>query len=158
MKKIVLLLLTLIMVPGAFAESLEERRARTFNLNKSGLALQGYDPVSYHQAKPQEGEEAFSTTYQGVRYHFASQANLKAFQADPAKYEPAYGGWCAWAMLDGEKVDVDPQSFKLIEGRVYVFYDGLFGDTLKRWNKLAAEEPEPALVTKADRHWETLFK
>jgi hypothetical protein len=56
-------------------------------------------------------------------------------------------------MLDGEKVDVDPESFKIIEGRLYVFYDGFFGDTLKKWNARSQKEPESALVEKADNHW-----
>jgi len=153
MKQIALLLLMLVFASGAVGESSEAMRARTFNLDSKGFALKGYDPVSYHQARPQEGKAEFSASYNGVRYRFASQANLDAFQANPAGYEPAYGGWCAWAMLEGEQVDIDPDTFKLINGRAYVFYNGFFGDTLKKWNAQAQKEPEPALVEKADNRW-----
>lgn len=158
MRKIAIVLLILMFASGAAGEMQDDRRAQNFNLDKDGFALQGYDPVSYHQAQPQTGKNEFSTTYMGIRYRFASQANLDAFLAQPAVYEPAYGGWCAWAMLEGDKVDVDPESFKLIDGRVYVFYDGFFGDTLKKWNARAQKEPEPSLVKMADDQWSKVSK
>ena len=158
MKKTMMFLLMLIFASGEVGETQEAQRTRLFNLDDDGYALQGYDPVSYHQAQPRKGRAEFNTAYNGVRYRFDSQANLDQFRTDPDRYEPAYGGWCAWAMLEGEKVDVDPESFKLINGRLYVFYDGFWGDTLKKWNTLSQEEPEPTLVQKADTHWSKISK
>jgi YHS domain-containing protein len=85
-------LLTLVFASGVVAESQEALRAKVFNTDKDGFALHGYDPVSYHQGQPQKGKTEFSTLDTGIRYRFASQINLDAFLADPARYEPAYGG------------------------------------------------------------------
>lgn len=121
---------------------------------ENGLALQGYDPVSYFQGVAAEGDPAVQAEHQGATYHFATAANRKAFLADPAKYEPAYGGWCAWAMAQkGEKVEINPKAFKIVEGRLFVFYKTLLFDTHKDWDKLANEVGETTLVQKADAAW-----
>ena len=78
------------------------------------------------------------------------------FGVAPEKYLPAYGGWCAWAMLDGEKVDVNPERFKIIDGINYLYYDGFWGNTLKKWNKLAEKGSEAALVRQAGGHWQKI--
>lgn len=111
-------------------------RQRTEHLSlKKGLALQGYDPVSYFLEGPKEGSKAITATVKGVTYRFSNEANKETFLADSAKYEPAYGGWCAWAMLDGDKTKVDPETYKIVDGRNFVFYNGFFGNTLKSWNE-----------------------
>lgn len=131
----------------AMAQTAEDRH-RHFNTNK-GLALQGYDPVSYFDGTPQEGDEKWSHTYRGVRYHFSSAANRARFQAAPEKFEPAYGGWCAYAMGEtGEKVKIDPETFKIVAGRLYLFYNFWGNNTLVDWNK-----NEAALKTQADLNW-----
>lgn len=115
------------------------------------LALQGWDPVACFPeggGQPREGSARFSTVHGGVGYRFASEANLKAFLGDPWKYEPAYGGWCAWAMAKGEKVEVDPASFRILDGRLFVFYDGLFADTRASWLK-----DEARVLRLADAAW-----
>ncbi|MFZ5972198.1 MAG: YHS domain-containing (seleno)protein [Bacteroidota bacterium] len=125
-----------------------EQRQRHFNTSKH-LALQGYDPVSYFDGTPQEGDEKWSHTYLGVRYHFSSAANRARFQAAPEKFEPAYGGWCAYAMGEtGEKVKIDPETFKIVAGRLYLFYNFWGNNTLTDWNK-----NEAALKTQADLNW-----
>ena len=73
--------------------------------------------------------------------------------ASPAKYQPVSGGWCAYAMLDGDKVKVDPKTFKIINERLYLYYNGIAGNTLKKWNGLASSQPEAELVKKVDRNW-----
>jgi peroxiredoxin/YHS domain-containing protein len=103
------------------------------------LAIEGYDPVAYFPeggGKPTEGSKSITTTYQGVTYRFATAANRDAFLADPGKYEPAHGGWCSWAMKDGDKTDIDPKSFIVRDGRLYLFYNGTWGDTRAKWVKL----------------------
>jgi YHS domain-containing protein len=122
------------------------------NLEKAGLAIEGYDPVAYFPeggAKPKRGDKRLETVHRGVRYRFASAANRALFLATPTRYEPAYGGWCAWAMADGEAVEIDPKSFLVQDGELLLFYDGLFADTHKRWRK----GDGAALKVKADRHW-----
>lgn len=125
------------------------------NIDKSGLALQGYDPVSYFTTgKPVEGNKNISLTMDGVVYHFSSTKNRDAFKADPDKYEPEYGGWCAYAMgASGEKVEVDPETFKIVNNKLYLFYNKYFNNTLKSWNK-----DEANLKRKADAHWKQLSK
>lgn len=147
----ILLLAVLAVSDGGHAD--ENRRLKSHNLNPDGVALQGYDPVSYHLGPPQKGKSEWNATRNGIRYHFASINNRDRFQSNPTLYEPAYGGWCAWAMLEGDKVDIDPESFKIIDGRNYLFYNGFWGDTLKKWNARAAKEAEPVLVQKADANW-----
>jgi YHS domain-containing protein len=126
------------------------------NIDNKGIAMDGYDPVSYHQGEPRKGSEDFVFEYNGARYLFTNAGNLATFTADPATYEPAYGGWCAWAMLDGEKVKVDPETFKIVDGKTLLYYHTFFVDTLKEWNTLAEKEGEAALLDQADEQWESL--
>lgn len=123
---------------------------------ENGLALKGYDPVSYHREGPAKGKEAWALVYNGATYRFASQENLEAFNKAPNRFLPAYGGWCAWAMLDGEKVDVDPRTYKIIDGRIYLFYNSFFVNTLKKWNDRAKKNGEAAMVDQADTAWKAL--
>lgn len=129
------------------AQSLQQRQ-RHYNL-ESGVAIQGYDPVSYFNGKPTEGNKSYTYQYIGVTYHFKNAANLEQFKKSPASYEPQYGGWCAYAMgAKGEKVEVDPETFKIIDNKLYLFYNKYFNNTLKSWNK-----EESKLKGKADANW-----
>ncbi len=125
-----------------------------FNLEK-GLALEGYDAVSYFNgSKPTKGKSSIQATSDGVVYYFANEKNKQAFVQNPEKYKPQYGGWCAYAMgAKGEKVEVDPNTFKIINGKLYLFYNAFFNNTLTSWN-----EDEAALKTKADNNWKRIFK
>jgi len=138
----------------ATAQTDEAKRLKHYNLENS-LAIDGYDPVGYFtQNKALKGSKTNSYTYQGVTYHFASPANLEAFKKAPARYEPEYGGWCAYAMgAIGEKVEIDPETFKVADGKLYLFYNKLFTNTLPKWNK-----DEPQLKKKADSSWQALYK
>ncbi len=123
------------------------------NIDKTQTALKGYDPVSYFSSSPVPGRKDITFAHQGIRFHFASRKNLLIFQGNPTKHMPAFGGWCAWAMLEGEKVDINPQRYKIIASKVYLFYDGFWGNTLKKWNSLADKDSEQNLVEKARKHW-----
>ena len=126
-------------------------RQKEFNLEK-GVAIQGYDPVSYFNAAPRQGSSTFSTQYNGVIYRFSSAGNLAAFNKNPAGYEPQYGGWCAYAMgAKGEKVEVDPETYKIVGGKLYLFYNKYFNNTLKSWNKA-----EATLKASADANWKRI--
>jgi len=126
-----------------------------YNLSKNGLALDGYDPVAYfpdHGAKATKGLETITAVHKGVTYRFATEANKAKFVKAPESFEPQYGGWCAWAMADGkgDKVGIDPKSFLVEGGQLYLFYDGFFGDTRKSWNKAGGAAK---LAAKAALNW-----
>lgn len=129
-------------------------RKKHFNL-EGGVALHGYDPVAYFkQGKAVKGKkEIGAVSYEGVNYLFSSNENKEAFKQKPGAYEPQYGGWCAYAMgSDGSKVDIDPETFKILNGKLYVFYNKFFNNTLKSWNK-----DEINLNKKADANWQKTF-
>ncbi len=135
----------------AFAQT-DDARKKNFNIKKN-VAIEGYDPVSYFDNKPAEGKSQFSFTHHGVTYWFSSQANLNKFKQNPEKYEPAYGGWCAYAMGEtGEKVKIDPETFKILDGKLYLFYNFWGTNTLKDWNK-----NEKPLKTKGDQNWKKIL-
>ena len=126
-----------------------------YNLEKSSLALSGYDPVSYFPeggSKPKEGSKKIYTTHKGVTYRFKTKANKQTFDLAPERYEPAYGGWCAYAMSQGDKAEIDPKSFLIQEGRLLVFYNGFLSNTRKKWNK----EGPTKLMPQADDVWKKL--
>ncbi|MCB1050409.1 MAG: YHS domain-containing protein [Acidobacteria bacterium] len=120
---------------------------------KKGLALQGYDPVAYFDGQALKGQKDLSFDHAGLTYWFSSQQNLDRFKAEPEHFEPQYGGWCAYAMLEGDKVEIDPKKFKVVDGKLYLFYNGLWGDTLKKWNEMLAKTPENELIQKANGAW-----
>lgn len=121
-------------------------RQKHFLIEK-GAALSGYDPVSYFLGKPKKGKIAY--LHNGIPYKFTSNTSLEAFKKSPQKYEPAYGGWCAYAMgTKGEKVEVDPENYKITNGTLYLFYKNFFSNTLDDWNK-----DEAKLKKKADENW-----
>ncbi|CAG4990676.1 hypothetical protein DYBT9275_00587 [Dyadobacter sp. CECT 9275] len=146
-KTVTFLLLIMSTAYGIFAQDVTKKHG---NVSRSGLAMEGYDPVGYFTAgKAMEGKKEFSATDAGVTYYFVSAQNRDLFKADPAKYKPQYGGWCAYAMgASGEKVEVDPETFKVLNGKLYLFYNKYFNNTLKTWNK-----DEPELKKKADANW-----
>jgi YHS domain-containing protein len=128
-------------------------RVKHTNIEKSGLAIQGYDPISYFLGTPQQGLANYSYTYNGITYRFATSKNLDLFKTAPAKFEPAYGGWCAYAMgATGEKVEVDPQTYKIINGKLFLFYNSFFNNTLPKWNS-----NEKELNKKADSNWIKIY-
>ena len=119
------------------------------------LGIQGYDPVGYfNQGKAVKGKKGISASYQGVIYNFSSGENKNAFLKNPSKYEPQYGGWCAYAMGSaGEKVEINPETFKITDGKLFLFYNAFFNNTLKSWNK-----DEGNLKIQADDNWKKIYK
>src|SRR5882757_2814936 len=109
-----------------------EFRKKHFNIDE-GLAIKGYDPVAYFTlGQAVKGSKEFAISDQGVLYYFSSAANKEEFKKNPSRYEPQYGGWCAYAMgKDGSKVEIDPETFKIINGKLYVFYNKFFNNTLR---------------------------
>lgn len=143
-------------VPKGTAPLVQEAQKRAdlahLNLDKQGLALAGYDPVAYFPeggGKPAKGSAEIALVQGGVTWRFASERNRELFQAAPKRFEPAYGGWCAWAMVESDKVEVDPTSFLIEDGRLFVFYDSFFADTRKKW----LAKTGAVLRPKADAAW-----
>ncbi len=138
------------------AASAPTRNIAKWNLDSDEkLGVSGFDPVAYFPeggGKPVKGDKKFEAAVGGVKYHFSSAKNRDAFKANPTKYEPAYGGWCAWAVRDGEQVEVDPKSFIVHDNRLFLFYDGFFGDTRSKWVKLNHAQEE----AKANTQWKKI--
>ncbi|MEC7755072.1 YHS domain-containing (seleno)protein [Roseivirga sp. UBA1976] len=123
-----------------------------YNLTR-GVAIAGYDPVSYFDQKPQKGSTAISYNHSGVIYYFVSEANKAAFVKNPALYEPQYGGYCAYAIADGDKVKVDPLTYKIIDRKLYLFYNFRGTNTLELWNK-----NEKSLLSNAQKRWSEIIR
>ena len=152
MKTIIPALIFYLIVSTSVAQT--DVREKQFNL-EDGLAIQGYDPVAYFvQHKAVKGKSAYTHTKDGVKYYFSSGANRELFIKNSSMYEPQYGGWCAYAMGEsGEKVEIDPETFKITDGKLYLFYNSLFNNTLPKWNK-----NEVSLKSNADKNWKTIYK
>ena len=119
------------------------------NIDKNLLAVKGYDLVSYFtQDHPQQGREAFAVSWKGARYLFENQENKAMFQKNPDQYLPAYGGWCAYAMLRGKEVDINPKAYHIQQGQLHLFYKTNWVDTQAKWLK-----DEVAYKSKADQAW-----
>ena len=152
MKKLTLFVLLFVSV-FSFAQN-DSKRIAQYNLENK-VAIQGYDPVAYfNRGKAVKGKKEILASYQGVIYKFSSNENKEAFLKNPSKYEPQYGGWCAYAMgSSGGKVEINPGTFKIIDGKLYLFYNAYFNNTLKSWNK-----DEDDLKSKADTNWKKFYK
>ncbi|MEO5595195.1 MAG: YHS domain-containing (seleno)protein [Chitinophagaceae bacterium] len=153
MKHIVLFFALGLLVTGIHAQDQSGLRKKQFNLN-DGIAISGYDPVTYFTLnKPVKGNKENAVAYEGVTYYFSSAANKEEFKKNPGKYEPEYGGWCSYAMgAKGEKVEVDPKTFKIVNGKLNLFYNKFFNNTLTDWNK-----DEANLKKKADASWTKIY-
>ncbi len=123
------------------------------NVDAAGVWLGGYDPVAYKaEGKAVKGLPKYSYDHQGVVYRFSTQAYLDLFKRAPESFLPQYGGYCAYAMgATGEKVEVDPGTFKIKDGKLYLFYNAFFNNTLTKWNA-----DEKRLLSAADANWKTL--
>ena len=125
-----------------------KQRRKLFNVKGEKLAILGYDPVSYFEEEaPVSGKPSISHEYKGILYYFSSEENKTQFQQNPAKYEPQFGGWCAYAMgAKGSTYRIHPKSYKIIDGKLYLFYR----KTRALWNKREEEYLVSARKTWAD--------
>jgi len=142
--------------PDEPAKAEKEKKPRDvehYQLGKDNLALSGYDPISYFEEgddKPEKGSKKITFVYDQVLYRFASEEHREMFKEDPQRYEPAYGGWCAYAMAKHDYTKPSPKRFLIQDGRLMLFYDGWGGDTYKYWHKEGPEKLEKL----ADEYWE----
>ena len=113
---------------------------------KDGVALRGHDPVAYFtDNKATKGLPEHKAAFKGSTFYFASKANRDAFAANPDKYAPQYGGYCAFGMANGYKAATDPTAFSVVNGKLYLNYNR---DVQKMWTA-----DVPSFVDKADRVW-----
>jgi YHS domain-containing protein len=119
------------------------------NVDASGLALKGYDPVAYFsENKPVKGRTEFTAQHEGATYRFASAANRDAFAAAPAKYSPQYGGYCAFGAAGGYKAPIEPEAWTVVDGKLYLNYSQ---SVRRQWSA-----DIPGYLRKADANWPQL--
>ena len=117
----------------------------------SNLGISGYDPVGYFTAQRAiEGSKQYQTQWRGVDYRFSSQANLKAFLAEPERYLPAYGGYCAYAVANGYTAKTDPEAWTVVDGRLYLNFNK---SVRSRWL-----EDVPGHISSANQNWPSVLK
>ena len=127
------------------------RAEKPVNTTFTGVAIKGYDPVAYFTAgKPAKGNSDFAFDWNGAEWRFASAANRDLFKADPVKYAPQYGGYCAWAVSRGYTANIDPEAWKIVNGRLYLNYSA----------KVQAQwvEDIPGNIAKAEENWPKILK
>lgn len=125
---------------------------RLLNVDGDGLALQGYDPVAYFvDGQPASGDPRFESTWEGAVYRFASADHKRLFDADPARYRPDFGGYCAYGASIDKLVSIDPTVFQIEDGRLLLQYDRAAAERFNadaRANLDRADANWPGLVAK----------
>jgi len=138
--------------PGLVAKNgVTDLDRQLINLDRDGVAIQGYDPVAYfteHHAV--RGQDSIEAVYDGGKYHFASVENKEAFERDPSKYAPAFGGFCAYAASINKVSPINPEIFQIENGRLMLQH------TQKAYDLF--NEDTPASIERADRNWPGLVK
>jgi YHS domain-containing protein len=141
----------LVAIIFATAAYLPAARAEKVNTGPGGLAISGYDPVAYfRQDAAVEGSAEFQAVHDGATYRFASAANRDDFAADPERYLPQYGGFCAYAVANGYTAKVDPEAFSVVDGRLFLNYSK---SVRSRW-----EKDVPGHIASGDSNWPGLSR
>lgn len=121
------------------------------NLDRAGVAIQGYDPVAFFtEGKPVKGSNQFVSRHGGAIYQFDSAEHKAAFDKDPAKYEPAFGGYCAYGVSRNKLVKVDVDAFQIIDGRLILQYSKGVRDDFN--------EDQQGNLAKAEKNWVSLLE
>jgi YHS domain-containing protein len=154
LKHLTLALSLFIGLATSYGQKTDTQRIEHFNLKKT-VAISAFDPVSYFTGTPLKGQPTFIHKHKGIIYFFSSNENKALFIKNPDKYEPAYGGWCAYAMglEKADKVAVNPKTYKIIDNKLYLFYNKLGINTKTKWDK----EGEEKLKNNADKNWNTII-
>ena len=121
------------------------------NLDGNGVALQGYDPVAFFtDNRPVKGDPHFRSQYRGATYYFASAGHKATFEKEPAKYEPQFGGFCAYGTSRGKTAPIKIEAWQIVNGRLLMQYDL---DVKAKFNS----DPQENL-SKADKNWPGLVE
>lgn len=118
---------------------------------ENGVAIKGTDPVAYFtEGKPIQGSSDYTTTYDDVTWQFSSAENLAKFEADPEKYAPQYGGWCATGVSFGYKIPIMPEKWSIVDGKLYLnAHDGAHRRFTERTDEV---------INNANTNWPTIKK
>lgn len=121
-----------------------------FGYEASGIAIRGYDTVAYFtQGAPAMGLETLSTEWEGATWQFSTQEHLDLFVAEPAKYAPQYGGYCAYGVAKDGLVKIEPENWSIIDDKLYLNYDT---KVQRLWEKDIA-----GFISTADEKFEALL-
>lgn len=135
---------------GLMADSARAAKPQTFTGLVEGVAVGGYDPVAYFtQGKPMKGSADHSLMHEGAEWRFSSADNKALFAANPAKYAPKYGGYCAYAVSQGYTAKGEPEVWKIVDDRLYLNFNN---GVQRRW-----EKDIPGHISKADGNWPTVL-
>jgi len=116
------------------------------NTTRAGIAIKGYDPVAYFtEARPVKGSPDHEHEWNGAVWRFSSEEHRGLFAADPEKYAPRYGGYCAWAVSRNSTADIDPGAWKIVDGKLYLNY------SVKIQEKWSQNIPDN--IAAGDRNW-----
>jgi len=138
-----------LLAAGAAYAAAETNITSGLTLKGPGLAMHGYDVVAYFtEGQPTRGVAAHSTVYKEATYRFSNADHLAAFEKNPEKYVPQYGGYCAFGVSVGAKFDGDPLLWKIVDGKLYL---NLNEEIQATWKK-----DIPGNVTKANRNWKEI--
>lgn len=122
-----------------------------YNSSLFGTAVEGYDVVAYFtEGKPVEGNSDHVAEWKGSKWQFASAENKALFEADPEKYAPQYGGYCAWAVSQGYTASIVPEAWKIVDGKLYLNYSKGVQNT---W-----QQDIPGNIKLANNNWPKISK
>jgi len=145
LRRAVFVAASVLFIPAASAFAADEHYV------KDGAAIAGYDPVAYHTVgQPTMGSKQFTAEYQGATWHFASAANRDLFTANPAKYAPAYGGWCSAGASKGKKVATKAEFWKIVDGQLY-----LNSSDVAHTKLFLADTPN--VIRKGESNWKVIY-
>jgi YHS domain-containing protein len=120
------------------------------NIDNKGLALQGYDPIGFfRENRPVKGDPRFQSVYRSATYHFASAQNKSEFDAQPAKYEPQFGGYCGYGVSVNKLAPIDVKYFQVLDGKLILQHNQKAWDLWSKdvpGNLKKANENFPGLI------------
>ena len=125
-------------------------KVEQFSRDADGIALQGYDVVSYSGEHAEKGKKEFSTEYGGTMWWFVTAEHRDLFTRAPDRYVPAYGGFCAYSVAKGYPATADPRVFTIDGGKLYLFFDKAV--------RAVWDQDRTRLVGKADHNWPKLHR
>src|SRR5215472_17509868 len=143
--------LFLVLFVATVALPLAAQTKTLLNLDKNGVAIQGSDPVAFFtDGKPVKGKPELAARHNGALYYFASKEHRDLFKADPTKYEPAFGGYCAYGVSRNKLVEIDVEAFQIVDGRLLLQYSKGVRDDFNKDTK--------GDLSKADANWPVLLE
>lgn len=139
----------LIILSAVIAFTLSANAQKSAVYVKEDIAINGYDPVAYFtEGKPVKGSNNFTHHWNNAGWRFSNKNNLDSFTANPGKYAPQFGGYCAYGMADGHKAPTEPDAFTIVNGRLYLNYN-------KQVQQLWLKD-QSRLIQAAEQNWPVL--